>query len=221
MHPDLLPTLAAVPLFANIPQPELVKLAALARQENYPKHAEIMAEGDRSSGLYILLSGKVKVVLRSEEGKEIILAILNPTEFFGEMALLDDAPRSADIVAMAPTTVLVIAKQEFKSWLQRQPDMAFVIIKTLAQRLREADQKIGDLALMDVYGRVARALKGLAKPDSQGRMVVNENLSQQSLADIVGASREMVSRTLKDLSQVGHIWFDGKAIVINERAERI
>lgn len=221
MHPDLLPTLAAVPLFANIPQQELIKLAALARQENYPKNAEIMAEGDRSSGLYILLSGKVKVVLRSEEGKEIILAILNPTEFFGEMALLDDAPRSADIVAMAPTTVLVIAKQEFKTWLQRQPDMAFVIIKTLAQRLREADQKIGDLALMDVYGRVARALKGLAKPDSQGRTVVSENLSQQSLADIVGASREMVSRTLKDLSQVGHIWFDGKDIIINERAERV
>ncbi len=221
MHPDLLPTLAAVPLFSNIPEQELVKLAALARQEDYLKNAEIMAEGDRSSGLYILLSGKVKVVLRSEEGKEIILAILNPTEFFGEMALLDEAPRSADIVAMAATSVLVIAKQEFKSWLQRQPDMALVIIKTLAQRLREADQKIGDLALMDVYGRVARALKGLAKPDEQGRMVVRENLSQQSLADIVGASREMVSRTLKDLSQVGHIWFDGKDIIINDRAERI
>ena len=221
MHPDLLPTLAAVPLFANIPQPELVKLAAMARKESYPKNAEIMAEGDRSSGLYILLSGKVKVVLRSEEGKEIILAILNPTEFFGEMALLDEAPRSADIITMAPTTVLVIAKQEFKSWLQRQPEMAFEIIKTLAQRLREADQKIGDLALMDVYGRVARTLKGLAKPDSQGRMVVSENLSQQSLADIVGASREMVSRTLKDLLRVGHIWFDGKDIIINEHAARV
>jgi CRP-like cAMP-binding protein len=176
MHPELLPTLSAVPLFANIPQGELEKLAAFARQESYAKNAEIMAEGDRSSGLYILLSGKVKVVLRSEEGKEIILAILNPTEFFGEMALLDEAPRSADIVAMAPTTVLVIAKQEFKSWLQRQPEMAFVIIKTLAQRLREADRKIGDLALMDVYGRVARALMGLAKEDSQGRMVVSDNL---------------------------------------------
>jgi len=137
------------------------------------------------------------------------------------MALLDEAPRSADIVAMAPTTVLVIAKQEFKNWLQRQPEMAFVIIKTLAQRLREADRKIGDLALMDVYGRVARALMGMAKEDSQGRMVVSENLSQQSLADIVGASREMVSRTLKDLAQVGHIWFDGKDIIVNTRAERV
>jgi len=122
---------------------------------------------------------------------------------------------------MAPTTVLVIAKQEFKAWLQRQPEMAFVIIKTLAQRLREADRKIGDLALMDVYGRVARALQGMAKQDSQGRMVVSENLSQQSLADIVGASREMVSRTLKDLAQVGHIWFDGKDIIVNTHAERI
>jgi CRP/FNR family cyclic AMP-dependent transcriptional regulator len=99
--------------------------------------------------------------------------------------------------------------------------MAFVIIKTLAQRLREADRKIGDLALMDVYGRVARALMGLAKEDSQGRMVVSDNLSQQSLADIVGASREMVSRTLKDLAHVGHIWFDGKDIIVNTRAERI
>ena len=193
----------------------------MARQEKYAKHAEIMAEGDRTSGLYILLSGKVKVVLRSEVGKEVILAMLNPAEFFGEMALLDDAPRSADIVAMAPTTVLVIAKQEFKIWLQRQPDMALVIIKALAQRLREADRKIADLALMDVYGRVVRTLLGLAKQDSQGRMVVSENLSQQSLADIVGASREMVSRTLKDLAQVGHIWFDGKDIIVNLHAERV
>lgn len=221
MRPDLLTTLAAVPLFANIPAPELVHLAAMARQEKYAKHAEIMAEGDRTSGLYILLSGKVKVVLRSEVGKEVILAMLNPAEFFGEMALLDDAPRSADIVAMAPTTVLVIAKQEFKIWLQRQPDMALVIIKALAQRLREADRKIADLALMDVYGRVVRTLLGLAKQDSQGRMVVSENLSQQSLADIVGASREMVSRTLKDLAQVGHIWFDGKDIIVNLHAERV
>ena len=193
----------------------------MARQEKYAKHAEIMAEGDRTSGLYILLSGKVKVVLRSEVGKEVILAMLNPAEFFGEMALLDDAPRSADIVAMAPTTVLVIAKQEFKIWLQRQPDMALVIIKALAQRLREADRKIADLALMDVYGRVVRTLLGLAKQDSQGRMVVSENLSQQSLADIVGASREMVSRTLKGLAQVGHIWFDGKDIIVNLHAERV
>lgn len=220
MPQDLIATLASIPLFAHIPQQELAKLSAMARQENYPKNAEIIAEGERSSGLYILLSGKVKVVLRSEEGKEIILALLNPPEYFGEMALLDDEPRSADIVAMAPTTVLIISKQEFKAWLQRQPDMAFVIMRTLAQRLREADRKIGDLALMDVYGRVVRALKSLAKQDSEGRMVVSENLSQQSLADIVGASREMVSRTLKDLSQVGHIWFDGKDIIVNDHAER-
>lgn len=221
MHADMLTTLTTVPLFAHIPQPELVKLAAIARQEKFAKNAEIMAEGDQSSGLYILLSGKVKVMLRNDEGKEIILAILNPPEYFGEMALLDEAPRSADIVAMAPTSVLIIAKHEFKLWLARQPDMAFVIIKTLAQRLREADRKIGDLALMDVYGRVARALIGLAKEDDQGRMVVSDNLSQQSLADMVGASREMVSRTLKDLAQVGHIWFDGKDIVVNQQAQRV
>ena len=221
MHADMLSMLTTVPLFAHIPQPELVKLTAIARQEKFSKNAEIMAEGDQTSGLYILLSGKVKVMLRNDEGKEIILAILNPPEYFGEMALLDEAPRSAGIVAMAPTAVLIIAKQEFKLWLQRQPDMAFVIIKTLAQRLREADRKIGDLALMDVYGRVARALISLAKEDEQGRMVVSDNLSQQSLADMVGASREMVSRTLKDLAQVGHIWFDGKDIVVNHQAQRV
>ena len=221
MHAKLISTLTTVPLFAHIPQPDLEKLAAIARQEDYAKNAEIMAEGERSSGLYILLSGKVKVVLRNEEGKEIILAMLNPTEYFGEMALLDDAPRSADVVAMVPTSVLVIAKQKFNQWLLRHPDMSFVIIRTLAQRLREADRKIGDLALMDVYGRVARALISLAKEDGQGRMVVSEKLSQQSLADIVGASREMVSRTLKELAQVGHIWFDGKDIVVNQHAERI
>ena len=138
MHAKLISKLTAVPLFSHIPQPDLEKLAAIARQEDYAKNAEIMAEGERSSGLYIVLSGKVKVVLRNEEGKEIILAMLSPTEYFGEMALLDDAPRSADVVAMVPTSVLVISKQKFNQWLLRHPDMSFVIIRTLAQLLREA-----------------------------------------------------------------------------------
>ncbi|MGH8711142.1 MAG: Crp/Fnr family transcriptional regulator [Burkholderiales bacterium] len=204
-----------VPLFSGLQDEELTAMLHVAVAKNFAKHATIMREGDKTDALYIIASGKVKVVLSTVGGKEVILAILGKSELFGEMALLDEQPRSADVVAMEPTQLLVISKTDFINCLAHNPQMAFKIMQGLIQRLRNADRKIQSLALMDVYGRVARTLLELAKPED-GRLVVGEKLSQQDLADMIGASREMVSRILKDLSLSGYIRFEAKKIIVNE-----
>ncbi|MGH8751006.1 MAG: Crp/Fnr family transcriptional regulator, partial [Burkholderiales bacterium] len=166
--------------------------------------------------LYIVASGKVKVILSTDDGKEVILAIIGKGEFFGEMAVIDEQPRSADVIAMEPTQLLVIGKSDFVNCLAHNPKMSFRIMQGLVQRLRNADRKIESLALMDVYGRVARTLLELAKPQN-GQLVVGEKLSQQDLADMIGASREMVSRILRDLTLSGHIRIEAKKIILTQK----
>lgn len=215
MNTSMNELLGNVVLFSGLQEEELNALLRVAVAKNYAKHAIILREGDKTDALYIITSGKVKVMLSTGGGKEVILAILGKSEFFGEMALLDEQPRSADVVAMEPTQLLVISKTDFINCLAHNPQMSFRIMQGLIQRLRSADRKIQSLALMDVYGRVARTLLELAKPEG-GRLVVGEKLSQQDLADMIGASREMVSRILKDLSLSGHIRFEAKKIIVNQ-----
>ena len=203
------------PLFSGLQEEELAAMSRVAVAKNFAKHAIILHEGDKTDALYFIASGKVKVVLSTGGGKEVILAMLGKSELFGEMALLDEQPRSADVVAMEPTQLLVISKTDFINCLAHNPQMAFKIMQGLIQRLRNADRKIESLALMDVYGRVARILLELAKPEG-GKLVVGEKLTQQDLADMIGASREMVSRILKDLVHSGHIRFEGRKIIVNE-----
>ncbi|HYA21054.1 MAG TPA: Crp/Fnr family transcriptional regulator [Burkholderiales bacterium] len=207
--------LGNVPLFSGLQAEELAAMGRVAVGRNFAKHAIILHEGDKTDALYVIASGKVKVILSTGGGKEVILAILGKSEFFGEMALLDQQPRSADVVAMEPTQLFAISKADFVNCLAHNPQMAFKIIQGLIQRLRSADRKIQSLALMDVYGRVARTLLELAKPEN-GKMIVGEKLSQQDLADMIGASREMVSRILKDLAVSGHIRFEARRIIVNE-----
>lgn len=206
--------LGNVPMFSGLQEEELNAMSRVAVAKNFPKHAIILREGDKTDALYIIVSGKVKVMLSTGGGKEVILAILGKSEFFGEMALLDEQPRSADVVVMEPTQLLVISKTDFINCIAHNPQMSFKIMQGLIQRLRRADRKIQSLALMDVYGRVARTLLELAKPED-GRLVVGEKLSQQDIADMIGASREMVSRILKDLSVSGHIRFEARKIILN------
>jgi CRP/FNR family cyclic AMP-dependent transcriptional regulator len=215
MNTSMNDLLENVSLFSGLQDEELTAMSRVAVAKNYAKHAIIMREGDKTDALYIIVSGKVKVVLSTVGGKEVILAMLGKSELFGEMSLHDEQPRSADIVAMEPTQLLVISKTDVINCLAHNPQMAFKIMQGLIQRLRNADRKIQSLALMDVYGRVARTLLELAKPED-GKLVVGEKLSQQDLADMIGASREMVSRILKDLSLSGHIRFEGKRIIVNQ-----
>ena len=141
--------------------------------------------------------------------------MLGPGDFFGEMSLIDRQPRSASVSAMENTSLKVLSYQAFHECLQRTPAIGVGVMTALAKRLRDADRKISNLALMDVYGRVASTLLELAIT-ADGKLVVGEKLSQQDIANMVGASREMVNRILKDLSERGYITIESKTITIHD-----
>jgi CRP/FNR family transcriptional regulator, cyclic AMP receptor protein len=209
-------TLKAVPFFTQLTDKELDLVRAGASEKHFPKNAVVLTEGEMGDSLYMIQSGKVKVFIGDEEGREIILKILGPGAFFGEMSMIDKQPRSASVTTIEPSTFLVLAHAGFERCVEQAPRIAKLVMECLAQRVREADRKIGTLALMDVYGRVASTLLELSVYNN-GKLVVGEKLSQQELANMVGASREMVNRILKDLSDRGFISIESKAITIINR----
>jgi CRP/FNR family cyclic AMP-dependent transcriptional regulator len=208
--------LKAVPFFTSLNDRELDVVRAVAAEKSYPKNAVVLTEGEMGDSLYMIQSGKVKVFIGDEEGREIILKILGPGAFFGEMSMIDKQPRSASVTTLEASTFLVLTHVAFERCVEQAPRIAALVMQCLAQRVREADRKIGTLALMDVYGRVASTLLELSVY-SDGKLMVGEKLSQQDLANMVGASREMVNRILKDLSDRGFISIESKAITIINR----
>lgn len=209
-------TLKAVPFFTQLNDRELEVVRAVASERTYAKNAVVLTEGEMGDSLYMIQSGKVRVVIGDEEGRELILKILGPGDFFGEMSMIDKQPRSASVTTIEPATFLVLSNAAFERCVEQAPRIANMVMRILAQRVREADRKIGTLALMDVYGRVASTLLELAVY-TNGKLVVGEKLSQQDLANMVGASREMVNRILKDLSERGFISIESKSITIINR----
>ena len=208
--------LKAVPFCTLRSDRELDVIRAVASEKSYPKNAVVLTEGEMGDSLYMIQSGKVKVFIGDEEGREIILKILGPGAFFGEMSMIDKQPRSASVTTIEPSTFQVLTHAAFERCVEQEPRIANMVMQILAQRVREADRKIGTLALMDVYGRVANTLLELAVT-SNGKLIVSEKLSQQELANMVGASREMVNRILKDLTDGGFISIEAKAITIINR----
>lgn len=196
--------LRRVPLFSSLSEAQLDQLASGSVRKNYPRGRTIVSEGEPSQSLYILLSGRAKVQRSDTEGKEVILAVIGPGEFFGEMSLIDDAPRSASVITIESSDFMAINKDSFKTMLGQSPDIAMQIMKGLVRRLREADKKIETLALLDVYGRVARVLLDFSETIG-GERVVKGRLPRQEIAKMIGASREMVSRVMKGLEIDGYI----------------
>jgi CRP/FNR family cyclic AMP-dependent transcriptional regulator len=204
-----------VPLFSTVPEGQLSLLTRVVGRKSYPRNSTIINAGDPTDALYIVISGRLKVMMSDDEGREVILAILGQGEFFGEMGLIDEAPRSATVIAIEPCELLTINKMDFKKCLAENFEIAVGVMKGLVKRLREADKKIGSLALMDVYGRVARLLMEMAET-VDGQRVVTKKLPKQDIAKMIGASREMVSRVMKDLQTSGHIEVKSGAIFLHE-----
>jgi len=207
--------LKAVPLFSSFPEDQLRMLAAVVTRKSATRSTIVMAGGDATDSLYIVLSGRLKVMMSDADGKEVILSILGPGEFFGEMGLIDDSPRSASVVAIEACELLSITKRDFKKCLAENFEMAMAVMRGLVRRLREADRKIGSLALLDVYGRVARLLLDMSE-NVEGEKVVTKRLPKQDIAKMIGASREMVSRVMKDLQMGGYIEVRGSNIVLRD-----
>jgi CRP/FNR family cyclic AMP-dependent transcriptional regulator len=149
------------------------------------------------------------------DGKEVILGIIGPGEFFGEMGLIDDRPRSASVVTIEPCELLSVTKRDFKKCLVENFEVAMTVLRVVVRRLREADRKIGSLAMLDVYGRVARLLLDMSE-NVNGEKVVTKRLPKQDIAKMIGASREMVSLVMKDLQMSGYIEVRGSTIVLRD-----
>ena len=184
----------------------------------YPKNTIIVNEGDRSDSLFIILSGRVKAFLADEEGKEVLLSTQGPGEYFGEM-ILDQGPRSASVMTLEPSKFSVITTAQFRKFLAEHPDAGPELVVSLIHRVRELTKTVGNLALLDVYGRVAHLLIELASQED-GEMVIIERLTQQDMANRVGCSREMISRILKDLRTGGYVRMDGERIIIAKNPPR-
>lgn len=207
--------LRCLPMFAGMRPEDLEPVARVSMLRRVPRAATVVMAGDHTDFVYIVLSGSLKVLVNDEEGREVILSILGPGELFGEMGVIDDTPRSASVVAAVPSDLVVFAKSDFKRCMQDNFDISLYIMRNLAHRLRVADRKIESLALLDVYGRVARLLLDNAEKIN-GEMVVVKKISKQDIAKMIGASREMVSRVMKDLALQGLIEEGNGRVVLRE-----
>ncbi|MFQ6023325.1 MAG: Crp/Fnr family transcriptional regulator [Acidiferrobacterales bacterium] len=205
-----------IPLFANLSEADLAKLESHAVTKTFPKNSIIINEGDTTDSLYITVSGKVKAFLRNERDKEVILSIQGPGEYFGEIALLDEAPRSASVMTLENSSFLIITQASFRACLGEHPDIAISLIRGLTHRVRALTDSVKSLALEDVYGRIAKTLSHLAQ-EEDGKLIIRGKLTQQDIAAMVGASREMVSRIFKDLTAGGYIKIEDKKITLEKK----
>ncbi|MEW5864066.1 MAG: Crp/Fnr family transcriptional regulator [Pseudomonadota bacterium] len=191
---------------------ELKAIGARGIVRAFPKNTIIVNEGDATDSLYIILEGRVKVFVADEQGREVVLSTQGPGEYFGEM-VLDEGPRSASVMTLEPARFLVLPQADFREFVLSNPAFALSVIEKLIHRVRALTERVKTLALMDVYGRVARLLLELAE-EREGVLVIEERLTQQDIASRVGASREMVSRIMKDLAVGGYIFQTRERIVL-------
>ncbi len=211
--PDFLST---VPLFKSLDAAELVKFGEMVREKAYPKGSVILFEDDPGDSLFVVRSGRVKVVLVAEDGREVILGILGVGEHFGELSLIDDQPRSAHVIAMEESTLLVLRRDDFRRRVEASPAVAWSLLIELSRRLRRADEKIGSLVLLDVPGRIARMLLDAA--NEGGSPLIEKPLTHQTIAHVIGASRETVSRAMREFQDQGWITTEHRRIRIANRA---
>lgn len=207
--------LATVPLFRSLAPAEVTVFAGLAREKSYPKGSVILFEDDPGDSLFVVRAGRVKVVLVSEDGREVILGILGVGEHFGELSLIDDQPRSAHVVAMEESTLLVLRREDFRRRVEQNPAVAWALLLELSRRLRRADEKIGSLVLLDVPGRIARMILDAAAEG--GSDLIDKPLTHQTIAHVIGASRETVSRAMREFVEAGWINTDKRRIRITDR----
>ena len=211
--------LKSVPMFSGFSQDQLRALGAMIMRRGAPRGSTVMREGDAADCLYVVVTGRLKVLMGEADGKETILSIIGAGEFFGEMSLIDDNPRSATVTAIEPCELLAITRRDFRRCLVENSDLAMAVMRVLVRRLREADRKIGSLAMLDVYGRVARLLLDMSE-SVNGQRVVTKRISKQDIAKMIGASREMVHKVMKDLQVSGYIEVQGSTIVLRDKSAR-
>jgi len=203
---------------APLAEDTLREIASSGVVRQFPKNTVLINEGDQGDSLFIVVSGKVKVFASSAAGKEVVIDFHGPGEYVGEMAL-DGASRSASVITVEETTCAVVTRAHFRDFVLAHPDFALHLIEQLIKRLRVTTENVKSLALSDVYGRLARLLLSLAQ-EREGQLVIPEKLTQQDIAQRIGASRDMISRLLKDLVGGGYLAIEDHAIKILKKLPR-
>ena len=207
--------LASIPLFSGMTQENLALLSGRLQHKEYSRNCLVIAEGELSDSLYIINKGQIKIFISDDEGQEMILNTLGPGEYFGELAIIDQQPRSASAMAVCDTTLSVVSSNSLTDCLKQHPEMAIKLLQVTAKRLRKATESQRQLALMDVYGRLKITLMALSN-EAEGVYIVKPKPTQQDIANMIGSSREMVSRILKNLKNEGYIETTQTSIIISK-----
>jgi CRP-like cAMP-binding protein len=208
-----------VPLFAMLTPAQAESLAGAVGKRRFKRGEYIVEQGKKCESLFILLAGRARVVVTDRRDREVILATLHPGDYLGEMSLIDQEPHSATVEAEVQTDALVLGGDDFNRCLLENNSTMTAVLRGLVQRLRSADRKIESLALMNVYGRVANVLLESVQPNADNIRIIRDKISRQDIAKMVGASREMVSRVMKDFEEQGFIETrqDGSLLVKERR----
>ena len=208
-----------VPLFSLLTTEQAQGIADSVVKRRFRRGELIVEHGRKSNALYILLTGRARVLTADARGREVILAVLQSGDYVGEMSLIDNEPHSATVRAEVQTDMLILGRSEFARCLPESTSLSYAILRGMVARLRAADRQIESLALLDVYGRVARALLDMAEDEGELRVIRNK-VSRQDLAKVVGASREMVSRVMKDLEERGIVETqENGSVLLKERLD--
>jgi CRP-like cAMP-binding protein len=211
---EALESLRTIPLFSSVSDEDLESIASLLIERRFPAGKTIVEEGLPGDYMYVIREGRVKVTKLSGDGREKILELLESGEFFGEMSLLDRAPRSASVKTLAETRILALARNDFLSVLRRSPDLAMAVIQELTRRLRQVDEQASSLSFQSVEERTKGLLQRMAREEVAGQMRRTPALTHQQIADMIGTSRETVTRVVKELKEQGWLQQDGKRYLV-------
>ena len=216
--------LRTVPIFSELTDGDIASLGRLTSRRRFPKDTVIFFENEEGDSFFMILGGRIKVTILGDDGREVILSMLGPGDFFGEMALLDNEPRSATAIAVEETELLSLHRTDFQTVLTENRSITTALIKILTARLRRANHQISTLALLDVYGRVARVIVDMAREEGRrlrdGRIAFRR-ATHQEIANRIGTTRETVTRMLKDIERQGLIHIEGKEIVVEPDFEKV
>jgi CRP/FNR family cyclic AMP-dependent transcriptional regulator len=216
MQQEVFLNLKKIPFLSELPDEDLNALAAKAKSVIFSKQAIIITEGDETSSLYIILSGKVRVFSSDEKSKEVTLMIQESGSYFGELALLGDEPRSASVESLEKTACGIISKDDFKYWLASHPDVAIGLLRFLVKKIRHLTEKVKQMALSNVYERTIKVLQDMATQEGDIFVIYNRP-SQQELANMVGSSREMINKIMKELTKGGYMVIKDKTLRIEKK----
>ena len=216
MQQEVFSSLKKILLLSKLPDEALNALAAKAKSVKFPKQAIIITEGDETSSLYIILSGKVRVFSSDEKSKEVTLLVQESGSYFGELALLGDEPRSASVETLEKTVCGIISKDDFKSWLVSHPDVAMGLLSELSEKIRHLTEKVKQMALSNVYERTIKVLQDMAIKEGD-IFVIDNKPTQQELANMVGSSREMINKVMKELTKGGYVVIKDKTLRIENK----